>query len=54
MNESRRLPRLPHRHRGVSTHVLVQRDGVPYEIERVVCSGCARVLSERELKRAVA
>lgn len=44
----------PHRHRIVRTHVVVQRDGVPYELERTVCSTCAQVLAERPLKRAVA
>jgi NMD protein affecting ribosome stability and mRNA decay len=44
----------PHRHRAVVTHVLRQRAGVPYEIERKVCSSCARVLEERPLKRAAA
>jgi hypothetical protein len=46
--------KLLHRHRGVSTYVLVQRAGVPYELERTVCTGCARVLSERPLRRAAA
>lgn len=46
--------RAPHRHRAVSTHVLVQRGGIPYELERTVCSECARVLSERPLRRAAA
>jgi hypothetical protein len=44
--------RLPHRHRAVSTHVVVQRAGIPYELERKVCSECERVLSERPLRRA--
>ncbi|HEY2938658.1 MAG TPA: hypothetical protein VGJ27_02485 [Gaiellaceae bacterium] len=43
-----------HRHTGVRTHVLLQRLGVPYEVERTVCSGCGRVLDERSLKRAAA
>jgi hypothetical protein len=46
--------RLPHRHRAVSTHVVVQRAGIPYELERTVCSECARVLTERPLRRAAA
>jgi hypothetical protein len=46
--------KLLHRHHGVSTYVLVQRAGVPYELERTVCTGCARVLSERPLRRAAA
>jgi hypothetical protein len=44
----------PHRHRAVSTHVVVRRAGVPYEIERTVCSECDRVLAERPLRRAAA
>jgi hypothetical protein len=49
-----RLIRLPHRHRAVSTHVVVQRSGIPYELERTVCSSCARVLNERTLRRTAA
>jgi hypothetical protein len=43
-----------HRHTGVRTHVLLQLLGVPYEVERTVCSGCGQVLDERPLKRAAA
>ncbi|HET7807040.1 MAG TPA: hypothetical protein VFK71_00995 [Gaiellaceae bacterium] len=43
-----------HRHSGVRTYVLRQRLGVPYEVERTVCSECSRVLDERPLKRAAA
>jgi hypothetical protein len=46
--------RLPHRHRAVCTHVVVQRAGIPYELERTVCRECSRVLSERPLRRAIA
>lgn len=46
--------RFPHRHSAVSTHVVVQRSGIPYELERTVCRECARVLSERQLRRAAA
>jgi len=49
-----RLIRLPHRHRAVNTHVVVQRSGIPYELERTVCSSCARVLNERTLRRTAA
>jgi NMD protein affecting ribosome stability and mRNA decay len=49
-----RKTKLPHRHREVSMRVLVRRAGVPYELERTVCSSCARVLSERPLRRAAA
>jgi hypothetical protein len=43
-----------HRHSGVRTYVLLPRLGVPYEVERTVCSECRLVLDERPLKRAVA
>ncbi len=43
-----------HRHTGVRTYVLLQRLGIPYEVERTVCSECRRVLDERPLKRAAA
>jgi RNase P subunit RPR2 len=43
-----------HRHTGVRNYVLRQRLGIPYEVERTVCSECGRVLDERPLKRAAA
>lgn len=43
-----------HRHNGVRTYVLLQRLGVPYEVERTVCTECSQVLDERPLKRAAA
>jgi hypothetical protein len=43
-----------HRHNGVRTFVLLQRLGIPYEVERTVCSECRRVLDERPVKRAAA
>ena len=43
-----------HRHTGVRRYVLLQRLGIPYEVERTVCSGCQQVLDERQLKRAAA
>jgi hypothetical protein len=43
-----------HRHTGVRTYVLLQRLGVPYEVERTICSECRRVLDERPVKRAAA
>ena len=42
----------PHSHTAVTTHVLRQRDGVPYEVERVVCATCRAVLGERPVRRA--
>jgi hypothetical protein len=38
----------------VKVHALEQRSGVPYEVERRVCSACRRVLDERRLRRATA
>lgn len=43
-----------HEHIAVVTHVLRQREGIPYEMERRVCSDCQRVLEERPLRRAAA
>jgi NMD protein affecting ribosome stability and mRNA decay len=43
-----------HRHTEVTTHVLRQRYGIPYEVERKVCAKCSRVLDERRLRRAAA
>jgi hypothetical protein len=47
-------PQKSHRHTTVTTHVMGQRAGVPYEVERKMCSSCRRVLDERPLKRAAA
>ena len=44
----------PHKHNPALTYALVQRLGVPYEVERTVCTECRRVLDERPLKRAAA
>jgi hypothetical protein len=41
-----------HRHRPRRLRVLAHREGVPYEIERVVCSKCAAVIAERTVRRA--
>ena len=52
MNMLRKSP--SHRHREVTTHVVRQRGGVPYEVEQRVCSECRTVLGERALRRAAA
>jgi hypothetical protein len=44
----------PHKHTSVTLHAIRQRSGVPYEIERRVCSACKRVLDEKPLRRAAA
>jgi len=43
-----------HEHVAKRVHLLMQRAGVPYEIERQVCTSCARVLDEKPVKRAAA
>ena len=43
-----------HRHHEVTTHVIRQRSGVPYEVEQRICSECRTVLAERQLRRAAA
>ncbi|HEY7207030.1 MAG TPA: hypothetical protein VH416_02220 [Gaiellaceae bacterium] len=47
-------PSRPHRHQGLVVHVIEQRDGVPYELERRVCTTCGRELEQRRLRRAAA
>lgn len=44
----------PHKHTSVTLHAIRQRSGVPYEIERKICSACQRVLDEKPLRRALA
>jgi hypothetical protein len=46
--------RVPHRHTKVTSYLLRQREGIPYEIARVHCSQCSRLLEERPLRRAAA
>lgn len=41
-----------HKHTAVTTRVLRQRAGVPYEIERVTCAACRKLLAERAVRRA--
>jgi hypothetical protein len=43
-----------HRHSAVVTHLLRQRSGVPYQVERKICTSCNRVLDERTVRRAAA
>ena len=52
MNE--RQPIQIHEHVAKRVHVLLQRAGVPYEVEQQVCTDCARVLEETPVKRAAA
>jgi NMD protein affecting ribosome stability and mRNA decay len=43
-----------HEHVAKRVHVLLQRAGVPYEIEQQVCADCSRILDEKPVKRAAA
>ncbi len=43
-----------HEHVAKRVHVLLQRAGVPYEVEQQVCTGCMAVLDEKPVKRAAA
>ena len=47
-------PGADHRHTAVTTHEIRQQHGIPYEVERKVCTACERVLDEKPLKRALA
>jgi hypothetical protein len=44
----------PHTHKAVTLYLLRQREGIPYEIARVQCSECRRVLEEKPVRRAAA
>ena len=43
-----------HKHQSATVHALRQRAGIPYEVERKVCSSCGRVLGEKPIRRAAA
>jgi len=43
-----------HEHVAVVVHVVLQKAGVPYEVERQVCRECSAVLGERPVKRTAA
>ena len=43
-----------HEHTVVVVHALRQQGGVPYEVERSVCTACRKVLDERQLRRTAA
>ncbi len=44
----------PHTHEAVTVHAIRQRAGVPYHVERKVCSNCSKTLDEKMIKRAAA
>jgi hypothetical protein len=54
VREAMKDPHRRHRHKAVVVHALRQRAGIPYEVERKVCSACERVLDERPVRRAAA
>jgi hypothetical protein len=43
-----------HEHHAELVHVLLQRAGVPYEVEQKVCAECHRVLDETPVRRTAA
>jgi len=43
-----------HEHVAERVHVVLLRKGVPYEVERKVCTACNEILAETPLKRASA
>jgi hypothetical protein len=43
-----------HTHTKSVTHAIVVRQGIPYEVERIVCTQCGRVLGERPVSRVAA
>jgi hypothetical protein len=43
-----------HEHEAAIVHVVVQKAGVPYEIEQQVCLSCQTVLDEKPVKRTAA
>ena len=51
---TKRPPVKSHEHVAKLIHVVQQRAGIPYEVERQVCAGCAHILGERPVKRAAA
>jgi hypothetical protein len=43
-----------HEHTKSVTHAIVVRHGIPYEVQRVVCAECGRLLDERPVSRVAA
>ena len=41
-----------HKHNAVTVHAIRQRAGVPYHVERRICSDCRRLLDEKTIRRA--
>lgn len=43
-----------HEHVAERVHVVLQRHGVPYEVEQQVCQACHHILDEKPVKRTAA
>jgi hypothetical protein len=54
MTRTQRSTTAAHRHRPVTTYVLRQQAGIPYEVARTVCAQCGRLLDERRVRRPAA
>ena len=50
----RRMTLRRHKHTTVTIHAIRQRAGVPYHVERKICSNCQRLLEEKTIRRAAA
>jgi NMD protein affecting ribosome stability and mRNA decay len=53
MNQRQPLTKI-HEHVAKRVHVVLQRAGVPYEVEQQVCADCSHILDEKPVKRATA
>jgi hypothetical protein len=47
-------PTKVHEHVAKRVHVLLQRAGIPYEMEQQVCRDCSRILDEKPVRRTAA
>ena len=54
MSASLPMPHPQHHHRPTVLHLVMQRLGIPYEVERTTCTECEKVLDERTVRRAQA
>jgi NMD protein affecting ribosome stability and mRNA decay len=41
-----------HVHDPATTTIVRQRQGIPYEVQQVICTSCRKLLQERKLRRA--
>ena len=54
MKRPSKPPAKVHKHVAVTTYLLHQVDGLPYEVEQTVCHDCGRVLNTKPLRRTAA